>query len=581
MGAYKSSKFWSLAAFLIVVVTTVITWNYAKTHDFIVCDMECGETLLSIKAIDQFVQFGPRFGFLEVLGTEEQPLIYTHSVNIGSLSFVGLRAMGLEGMEYYIFLPLIAYAIGLYFAYLTALKVTDSHLSGFITLILFCTTYWGLGAFSMNALRAWHLPAFFIVAYFSLNLSGELNQRRFSANVLGLVLGALIAFGCGYDFWVICGFLSASLIFKLTMNAREVVTRIHVVAVAFSIPFLLRQMHVASVLGLDFWVQDFLYSLAIKIPYASTIIDLPPLSEVDQWYLDQGVLRAPASATNSLSQILYTFSHMLTEVTIPRWGWVSIMLVMSVLVCAVIPKFNQTRMSHAAKLFFVPGIVGVSIGVFVFSPFSLHVYFKHEFPLFAFFVVFAKGLILSELLISLKKVSSARWRAGILAGASFILLDSVMNHLHTTANGQYNNFGWTNFVQQHPSERFLAASYNVMISRELPMTDGFSVDYINPDSVSNILSDPEQLKGYDFLIYQPIERLVDFDARVPRCTWRDWMTSQFVTVDVTPSGNSCIYGFPLPSEAAPQLSLTDIERSSYPIVERDDVGIGYVIVDLR
>ena len=36
-----------------------------------------------------------------------------------------------------------------------------------------------------------------------------------------------------------------------------------------------------------------------------------------------------------------------------------------------------------------------------------------------------------------------------------------------------------------------------------------------------------------------------------------------------------------PSEAAPQPSLDDIERSSYPTVEREDDGIGYVIVDLR
>ncbi len=581
MGTYKSPKFWALYAFLVIVVSSFITWNYASIHDFVVCDMECGETLLAFKAVDQFVKFGPRFGLLEVLGTEDKPLVYTHSVNIGSLSFVALRAIGVEGINNYILLPILAYAIGLYFVFLTAVKVTGSHLSGLITLIVFCATYWGLGAFSMNALRAWHLPAFFIVAYFSLNLSCGLNRYKFSANVLGLALGATIAFGCGYDFWVICGFLSASLFLKLKMSAREVVTRILVVGLAFAIPFLLRQLHVAAVLGTDFWVQDFLYSVAIKVPYASTIIDLPPLAEIDQWYLDQGVLRAPASATNSLSQILYTFSHMLTEVTIPRWGWVSIILLFFAVSSVVIPKFSQTGMANAAKLFFVPGIVGVSIGIFVFSPFSLHVYFKHEFPLFAFFVIFAKGVILSELLISLKTISSARWRAAIITASSFLVLDGVVTHLHTTANGQYNNFGWTDFVRQHPSERFLAASYNVMISRELPMTDGFSVDYINPDSVSNILSEPEQLKGYDFLIYQPIERLVDFDARVPRCTWRDWVTSQLVTADVALSGNNCIYGFPLPSEAAPQPSLDDIERSSYPTVEREDDGIGYVIVDLR
>src|SRR3954447_24265968 len=80
-----------LLAILIILATLGSLYIVGWAHDFVLCDMECGETLLAIKAADQFATLGVRYALLEVLGPDDNPVVYTHSVNLGTLTFVGLQ----------------------------------------------------------------------------------------------------------------------------------------------------------------------------------------------------------------------------------------------------------------------------------------------------------------------------------------------------------------------------------------------------------------------------------------------------------------------------------------------------------
>ncbi len=52
-------------------------------------------------------------GYEKYLGSSTDPLIYTHNVNIGSLAFVGLDALGVPG-KWKLMLPLAAFGLGLF-----------------------------------------------------------------------------------------------------------------------------------------------------------------------------------------------------------------------------------------------------------------------------------------------------------------------------------------------------------------------------------------------------------------------------------------------------------------------------------
>jgi hypothetical protein len=219
-------------------------------------------------------------------------LIYTHNVNIGALTFVALEALGVPS-EYKFLLPLAIFGLGLFYVYLTVRRIDGNDLAGLLALLLFASTYWGLGAFALNPLRAWHLPAFFAVVFHTM---GVVRRKRPVAEGTGLAFGAIAAFGCGYDFWIICGAVSGMIALAHVKNfsLREILRPGVVIALTFATPFLLRQVHVAYVMGTSYWAQDFIYSVAIKIPYADRFLTIPPLDQIDAYYRKHNVLRPPA-----------------------------------------------------------------------------------------------------------------------------------------------------------------------------------------------------------------------------------------------------------------------------------------------
>jgi hypothetical protein len=448
-----------------------------------------------------------------------------------------------------------------------------------VTLLLFATTYWGLSAYALNALRAWHLAAFFATIYHACGLA---RRGWSSGEIAGLCIGAIVAFGCGYDFWIICA--GVALLVGLANLDGYSVRRVAGFAIAlgiiFALPFLLRQIHVAWAMGLSYWEQDFIYSVAIKVPYASDFITIPSLDVIDAYYRDHHVLRPPASPSNSASQIFFTFRHMITSVTVPRWGLLSLLALSLVLMAALMPGLWRSPVSAYIRRLIVPVAVGTVIGLVIFAPFSLHVYFKHEFPLIAFVLLLAKGVIAYALL----SVVLARRNAVMTWAASVLLLgfavDMAMVHLNNTTYGPALNFSWGKTFAAHPDEKIALTTYKLM-----PILVPVADPYIGIDGSRAVYVTPEQMLGGQsdirYWIYQPGDRFVDFDSPVPLCNWVDWFSQLTHRRFTVRPGVNCIYDQPLPANATRQPSVADIIRASadtYDVVDYDGSTNGYVVL---
>ena len=567
----------TIIAILIVIISLISLFFSSPSTRPLNCDMECGETILSLRAAQQFREHGIQFGLLENLGTTEEPLIYTHNVNIGTLSFIGMESLGIP--DYYKFLmPLAIYGLGLAYVFLTVRRISGNAHLALVTLVLFAVTYWGLGAYALNALRAWHLFAFFSVIFYSYGLvKVSLNIRE----VIGLILGASAAFVCGYDFWIICAAVSlmVSLANRGTCTLKQIRSIVLILGAIFALPFILRQIHVAWAMGLFFWAQDFIYSIAIKVPYASKLIDIPSLDVIDAYYKEHNVLRAPAQPSNSIGQILFTLGNMVNFVTIPRWGIFSLVLLAFIAIMAVIPKIRSSSLGIYSAALVLPTTIGIAIGLIIFAPFSLHVYVKHEFPLIGFLLLLVKGAafyFLISILIINKKVRVWKTRLAIFL-LTTLVIDTTMLHWNNTKYGPALNLKWGEFFAEHPEEKIALSTYRlgfITYTEPFIKLDSNRAVYVTPDSM---LSEKSNLK---YWIYQPHHSFVDFDSPVPACNWTGWIRQLIGWRPSISPDLSCIYKQPLPKGAVRERSIKEIidaAEDNYSIVEVDLAGNGYVI----
>jgi hypothetical protein len=178
------------------------------------------------------------------------------------------------------------------------------------------------------------------------------------------------------------------------------------------------------------------------------------------------------------------------------------------------------------------------LGLAILAPFSLHVYLKHEFPLIAFPILLAKGLLLYWLL----SLAKSHWRrtSGSIAALAIAayLADGVLVHVNNTEHGIYANFEWRRFVQSHPDAQVLLSTYTII-------TDAMMRDTVDPllgidDSKTKRIERTDAAQAFAnikrqlpadtprspiYWIYQPADRIPDFDAAEPSCRWQDWLLS--------------------------------------------------------
>jgi len=546
----------------IITLTLIMLWLSASRTGLLVCDTDCGETLLAINAANSFAQHGVEFGLLENLHSHAWPVLYIHNVNIGSLTFTLLEALGLHAIEQKMLLPFAVYGLGLFYVFLTARQFSKSDLAAIVILVNFAIVYWAVGSFASNALRSWHTLAYFAVVFHAASLT------RSRWHVAGLFFGALIAFGCGYDFWLICG---ASAGFLLLFNSNDRCRSIVIAGVAFAVPFIARQVHVAAVIGPAIWWQDFIYSVAIKVPYAHRLIPIPPLADIDAWYERNRIFRPPAQPGNPWWMILFTFRHMIEFVTLPRWGFLTLFTYAGALAAALLQPLVPSFIGRFSLLLLLPLTLGAVTGLALLAPFSLHVYFKHEFPLIAFPLLLAKGITIAACLQWLKQRWTWRMAAGLII--SLYVADVALTHRNNTRYGLYPNLGWIPFAATtNPAEITLAAQRLSGHAEPMIGLKQSLYTYISPHDVAKAAT--------RYIVYQPIERIHDFDSVVPTCQHTDWISRMLGWHGKTPEEYSCIYKFPLTPQARRMPSLDEAIRllPGYKVTDRSDFGIGYVIL---
>ena len=150
----------------------------------------------------------------------------------------------------------------------------------------------------------------------------------------------IIVFSIGYEFtsisasiavlaiWLLPHAPNHSTDFPQKLRKRLIATGIIIISIA--IPFTIRQIQVATVMGTEFWLKDFLYSFAIKVPGATAFLQAPSLEEINALYRSANVLRPSASAGTPFHALVEFVIDLFTISTLPSTGILAFGLMLGV-----------------------------------------------------------------------------------------------------------------------------------------------------------------------------------------------------------------------------------------------------------
>lgn len=315
---------------LILLCLAMVVWLDGIRTNFIPCSTNCGETFDAIQFVDNYRLYGTRFGLMQDMATasepESRPFLYTHNVNLGGLIFTAAEVLGVSTLAGKQLITLAAFLGGIAYIYLTILLFTRSTFVALVAISMLAIDYVHVASYGLNALRAWHWIALFGSLFHAARLC-DFRESAFKVpHWIALLVMAMVSFGIGYDFFAIVFFstVTAYLILDAQPVLRGRVVRTIAVVACFCLPFFARQVHVMSVLGVEYWWRDFSYSILIKVPGVAFIAAPISLADVDAFYASWNVLRPPAAPAQSISEILNTLGSMVVHVTIPEFGLIGV-----------------------------------------------------------------------------------------------------------------------------------------------------------------------------------------------------------------------------------------------------------------
>jgi hypothetical protein len=535
----------TVVAIAVVGLTLSLLWVHASHYYYLPCETDCGETIIAQDQVALYRLNGFKHGLIQYETVPTGDLLYTHNVHIGAVMFVLLDAVGVRPFWGKQLVTLLAFGLGLLYVFGATSYYSRSGVGGLIVLVLFCLDYEHVLSFGLNALRAWHWLALFGLAFHIGRVMLEPRPRAIDGIAI-LVLSA-VAFGIGYDFWLICGSVAALIVLVSLYRAPKkagTLTRGGWVLGSLLLPVAIRQIQIAAVLGVPFWKTDLYYSIGIKVPGMNRLLRLPSLDEIDAFYRASGVLRPPASPATSFSSVLDTFVDMLDQIVVPGWGLLFCVIALAVALIAtgdvICYRWERYRSSRIGAFFgrtgargwyllIAPLSVGSLFGLALLAPFSLHVYLKHAFPLLAATILLPAGFCLWLAAESLLGAGRRRRRVAITASIICLLLSYyalIQVNNARTATGVDRS--WIGFLLGHSQ-----AAY-ALPDRPL-LYHGERVDWIrvDPSHVPTILKRAERgqplfeglvppgMEPRDYWIYQPLDSAVEFDAPVPSCRRQD------------------------------------------------------------
>ena len=598
----------TVVAIGVVSLTLSLLWAHARHHHYVPCETDCGETIIAQDQVTLYRLNGLKHGLIQYDTLTTGDVLYTHNVHIGAVMFVLLDVAGVRPFWGKQLVTLSAFGLGLLYVFGAVTYYSKSSVGGLMVLLLFCLDYEHVLSFGLNALRAWHWLALFGLVFHVGRLMLEPRPRALDGLAV-LVLSA-VAFGIGYDFWLICASV-AGLIMLLSIYIASTkagtLTRSGWVAGSLLLPFVVRQIQIASVLGAHFWTTDLYYTIGIKVPGMNRLLRLPSLDEIDAFYKANRILRPPASPADSFAGVLNTFVDMLHQIIVPGWGLLFCLIALAVavvatgdVICYRSEGYRASRLgawfsrAGARGWFFMiaPLSLGILCGLALLAPFSLHVYLKHQFPLLAAVILLPAGFCLS--LASQTLIGEGRRRrrrVAIMASIVCLLLAYyalIQVNNARTATGVDRS--WIGFLLRHRQ-----AAY-ALPDRPL-LYHGQRVDWVrlDPSQAPTVLERrgrgqplfdglvPAGMKPRDYWIYQPLDGLVEFDAAVPSCRRQDPVLAAWAWLGEkwhrTP-GKSATWVLPGRVPPGSRVVLGGTIDAPHRLIDRIEVIVGGVVKNL-
>lgn len=535
----------ALLLFCLLQGVVLFIWGYR--HDFMTYRQDIGETDVAYRQSENLRQTFPAHGMLHVKTSESgKTKVYTHNVNLGTYYFFLWRSLGVDSRTALTVTVLPVYLGSLLVAYLAVRVITGSRLTAWVFLGLLALDFANVGAFAFNALRAWHYVGLFGALYgVNAIVSCAPGAKPFRA-LAATALGAIVSFGCGYDFFVIVGACAVAYLL-LASDWRRIPAAMSWLILCFLVPFILRQLEVIYWMGAGTWFTDFYMTFAIKVPFASRFISIPSISEIDALYEEAGLIRPPAYPTSDLAGIWNTAEPLARLALFPRYGVLGCVAAAACALAGLAGSFfaRKTELFRRVSLA-AAYLIGAVIGLFIFAPFSLHVYLKHNFPLVAGLVHLAEAvcLVLAFQLARKSLAQGARLAPTLLFGTCLLLAGNAIAVQVVNAYASKElDFRWIQRLDDLAGTQVLRPETLVAAVMMPPQLNGMlgskaHVNTVTPDQAPWILARashllverplidvPDAGLPATALLYAPGDGWCNLDAREPDLRHRDWLLS--------------------------------------------------------
>jgi hypothetical protein len=200
-----SRHYGTLLATSIALSAMVVVWTYGLRHFFIPCIQDCGETFDALQSVANYRLYGFRYGMVQDYAIAPNlvahPFFYTHNVNFASIIFTVVDAIGLAPFWSKQLVTIVGFGAGLLYVYRATAYFTGSVTVTLVAMLFFVTDIRHVLAFGLNPLRARHWLVLFGVLF---HVARFVSQSRFArVDRLAIFFLAMLAFGIGYDFWII------------------------------------------------------------------------------------------------------------------------------------------------------------------------------------------------------------------------------------------------------------------------------------------------------------------------------------------------------------------------------------------
>jgi hypothetical protein len=597
-----------------ITLTLSVTWIWGGRHNYIPCISDCGETFIAQLYARNFQLFGFGFGLVEDHATSPSaaahPYYYTHNVNIGGLYYVLLEALGVGSFPAKQFFVLLIFGVGLFYAYAAVALHTKSRVAAYCVLVAACLDFAFFLAFGLHALRVWTWLALFGLLL-HVGRFAQVNWPPRLVDSAAILILSAIAFGIGYEFWImsICVAIATHCFFsEAPLASREHAKRLGLLLLFLFVPFALRQLHIAAVLGIEYWAKDFYYTFAAKIPFATYIFDRPTPEMIEQFYRSHNVMLPPTEAIHSVgefTQSLLALIVALVHGTLPQAGLLTMVLTglmaITAVVFAVIAKARrQTGPNFWDGIHFVGSAkllaalsVGIGLGCLVMPRMVVHFYFALGMPLLGSVIAVAKGLFVA-LLVAIIRADLTREASRRLALAmlAFLVVDHGLVQAANVRAARPMDTSWIPTVSARPAATYAVSfiapvvggftsnwAVGIKAGREWEMLEAASRG-IPPFQKDDLFwfgeRDAEELNWEylkpDYWLYFPIDRRAPFLSAEPECR-KDYLSALFSSLisDFAVSKNTITSYWDLPARARPASRIT-VKLKLKPMIQARGVS---------